>query len=210
MPGLGTLPVFTPDDVMDGRLPAGGRVVVFDDDHYYMAGVIAELLVRNGCEVTFVTPEALASSYTQNTSEQSLIQRRLLEQCAALHPLTGVSRLEAGSVHLSCVYTGRVTEVQADAVVLVTGSVPREEVFQDLDARGPGALAAAGVRKVVRIGDCLGPGVIAAAVHSGHLFARTLDTALTDLAPFRRETVGLDWDQPLPATAPATAGAVDV
>ena len=34
----------------------GGRVVIFDDDHYYMGGVLAELLVNNGCSVTLVTP----------------------------------------------------------------------------------------------------------------------------------------------------------
>ena len=45
MPIDPALPVFTPDDVMDGRLPSG-EVVVFDDDHYYMGGVIAELLAQ--------------------------------------------------------------------------------------------------------------------------------------------------------------------
>lgn len=30
--GLDRLPVFTPDDVMAGRIPSG-RVVIFDDDH---------------------------------------------------------------------------------------------------------------------------------------------------------------------------------
>ena len=35
--------IFTPDDIMVGRLPKG-RVIVFDDDYYYMAPVIAEML----------------------------------------------------------------------------------------------------------------------------------------------------------------------
>ena len=30
------------DDIMNGRLPEG-RVVLYDDDHYYMGGVLAEL-----------------------------------------------------------------------------------------------------------------------------------------------------------------------
>ena len=29
------MPVFTPDDMMDGKLPSG-HVVIYDDDHYYM------------------------------------------------------------------------------------------------------------------------------------------------------------------------------
>jgi dimethylamine/trimethylamine dehydrogenase len=76
--------------------------------------------------------------------------------------------------------------------------VPQDGLYHELRDRGEQALREAGIRKVVRIGDCLGPGIIAAAVHSGHLFARTLDTGLTDWTPFRRENVELDWGQPMP------------
>lgn len=199
--GLDQVPVYTPDDIMDGRLPAG-RVVVFDDDHYYMAGVIAERLVAGGCEATFVTPESLVSAFTQFTAEQGRIQRRILERCAAVHTSTGLRGAEPGRAHLACVYTGRETTVAADAVVVVTGSVPRDELYHRLQD-DPEALAAAGIRKVVRVGDCLGPGIIAAAVYSGHLFGRTLDTALTDWTPYRRENVELGWDQPLPPGGPS-------
>ena len=48
--------VLTPDDLMAGVRPDGERVVVFDDDHYYMGGVLAELLAREGRRVTLVTP----------------------------------------------------------------------------------------------------------------------------------------------------------
>ncbi|AZQ74110.1 NADH:flavin oxidoreductase [Streptomyces luteoverticillatus] len=193
-------PVFTPDDIMAGRLPSG-RVVVFDDDHYYMGGVIAERLAEHGCEVTFVTPDSLVSSFTQFTAEQKRVQRRVMEKCAAVHTSTALVRAEPGAARLACVYTGRETVVTADALVLVTGMVPRDELYTGLRAFGEEALGAAGIRRVVRLGDCLGPGIIAAAVHSGHLFARTLDTAITDETPYRRENVELDWDQPLPASS---------
>jgi hypothetical protein len=39
------MPVFTPDDIMAGHMPSG-HVVVYDDDHYYMGGVMAEKLVE--------------------------------------------------------------------------------------------------------------------------------------------------------------------
>ncbi|MFI9306824.1 oxidoreductase [Streptomyces triculaminicus] len=197
IPGLEEVPVYTPDDVMDSRLPSG-RVVLFDDDHYYMGGVIAERLVEQGCEVTFVTPESLVSAYTQLTAEQRKVQRRILRTCAAVHTSTALARTEPGTAHLACVFTGRETAVAADAVVLTTGMVPRDELYQELARRGEAELGAAGIRRVVRLGDCLGPGIIAAAVHSGHLFARTLDTALTDRAPYRRENVEPGWDLPLP------------
>lgn len=197
VPGLDQIPVFTPDDIMNSRLPSG-RVVLFDDDHYYMGSVIAEKLAGHGCEVTLVTPESLVSAYTQYTAEQHRVQRRVLESCAAVHLLTTLVRAETGMVHLSCVYTGRETVLEADAIVLVTGTVPRDELYWRLRRRGPASLNAAGIRRVVRVGDCLGPGLIAAAVYSGHLFARTLDTADTDWTPFRRENVQLDFDQAVP------------
>ncbi|MBB4884824.1 dimethylamine/trimethylamine dehydrogenase [Streptomyces netropsis] len=197
--GLGQIPVFTPDDIMDSRLPTG-RVVLFDDDHYYMGGVIAERLVEHGCEVTFVTPESTVSAYTQFTAEQKRVQRRVMEMCADVRTATALRRTEPGTAHLSCVYTGRETTAPADAIVVVTGSTPRDELYTDLQDRGESALTAVGIRRVVRLGDCLAPGIIAAAVYSGHLFARTLNTALTDRTPFRRENVELGWDQPLPAT----------
>ncbi|HEY0736921.1 MAG TPA: FAD-dependent oxidoreductase [Herpetosiphonaceae bacterium] len=195
--GLDQVSVFTPDDIMDGHLPAG-RVVLFDDDHYYIGGVLAELLVARGCQVSFVTPEPLVSAYTQYTAEQPRIQRRIMESCATVHTATALSHVTDGVAHLACVYTGRETLVEMDSVVVVTGAVPRDDLYHTLQGRGADVLASAGIRRVVRLGDCLGPGIIAAAVHSGHLFARTLDTALTDHTPFRRENVALDWAQALP------------
>ena len=56
-------------------------------------------------------------------------------------------------------------------------------------SRAPSCLL--GIRRVVRIGDCLAPGTIAAAVYGGHRFARRLDVANEDIADFRRENVVL-------------------
>ncbi|GAA2226754.1 NAD(P)-binding protein [Streptomyces amakusaensis] len=205
VPDLTAMPVYTPDDIMDGRLPQG-RVLIFDDDHYYMATVIAELLAKNGCEVSLATPESLLAAFTQFTAEQKRVGRRLMELCASTHPLSALSRLEPGAVRLACTYTGRETVVEADAIVLVTSMLPRDELFHELQGVGQETLAASGVRRVVRVGDCLGPGIIAAAVHSGHLFARELDTGLSDHTPYRRENVELDWDQAMPNPASMARG----
>ena len=36
---------------MEGRIPGAGPVVIFDDDHYYMGGVLAERCVEVGCRL---------------------------------------------------------------------------------------------------------------------------------------------------------------
>ena len=72
--------VLTPDDLMAGARPDGERVVVFDDDHYYMGGVLAELLAR---ERPFASrwsrPRPRVSDVDGGTMEQHRIQKRLLE-----------------------------------------------------------------------------------------------------------------------------------
>jgi dimethylamine/trimethylamine dehydrogenase len=70
IPGHDSANVFTPGDLMDGNLPTG-RVILYDDDHFYLGGVLAELLAQNGCNVTMVTPAPLVSYWTQFTLEQS-------------------------------------------------------------------------------------------------------------------------------------------
>lgn len=196
--GLNRLPVFTPDDVMAGS-SLGGRVLIFDDDHYYMAGVIGERLAAQGCSVSFVTPESLVSAFTLNTAEQPKIQKRLIELCEGVHVSHKLEKILSDGVVIACVFTGRKRFLLADAVVLVTSQVPNDSLYRELDAQlavlneGDGPQ-----RRVVRIGDCYAPGTIAAAVYAGHLFARTLDNRLYDIPPFRRENVTLDWNQTLP------------
>jgi dimethylamine/trimethylamine dehydrogenase len=78
MPIDAAMPVFTPDDLMTGPAPTG-NVMVFDDDRYYMGGVLAELLASAGAYVTLVTPSAYVSDWTNNTLEQASIHRHLVK-----------------------------------------------------------------------------------------------------------------------------------
>ena len=59
--------VFTPDDILIGTEVIQSPVVVYDDDHYYMGGVVAQLLSSRGLDVTLITPGPEVSHWTQNT-----------------------------------------------------------------------------------------------------------------------------------------------
>src|SRR5215467_7240405 len=61
--------VLTPDDLMAGGRPSGSRVLLYDDDHYYMGAVLAELLRGEGFDVEIVTPATQVSAWTVNTME---------------------------------------------------------------------------------------------------------------------------------------------
>ena len=129
-----SLPVFTPDDIMAGRLPKG-RVVVFDDDHYYMGGVLAELLAQKGCDVVLVTPSAFVSDRTANTLEQGAIHRRLAAVGVKIVLNTGVAAISNDGVITACSYTGAAGHIGADAVLMVASRISEDQLFRDLSAR---------------------------------------------------------------------------
>jgi len=182
--------VLTPDDLMDGVRPAG-QVVIFDDDHYYMGSVLAELLAEAGGSVSLVTPAAEAANWTQNTLEQAAIQTRLLERGVRIVPHRAVSRILPDGVETACVFTGRTDELACDAVVLVTARLPDDALYPDLKSRR-GDWPAAAIQSVTAIGDAYAPGLIAAAVYAGHRYARELDAEIPlDEPPFRREIAAM-------------------
>lgn len=188
--------ILTPDDLMDGVRPRGNRVVVFDDDHYYLGGVLAELLVKDGYDVQLVTPAAQASAWTVHTLEVSKINRRILDSGVRVQCNTAVVSVAADHVSCTNVYTQQGSELAADSVVLVTARLPEESLLVSLTE----AVGSA-VRSVRGIGDAWAPGTIAAAVWSGRRFAEEFDAAVADnqVVPFRREVTGL---APLPLLQP--------
>ncbi len=85
--------VFTPDDIMDGVVP-DGPVAIYDDDHYYMASVIARKLRADGAEVTLITPDSTVASFSSVTNEQRLTQVGLLEAGVAIKTSRTISGLK--------------------------------------------------------------------------------------------------------------------
>ena len=188
--------VLTPDDLMDGSA-ASDPVVVFDDDHYYMGGTIAEMLARAGHEVTLVTPAAWVSAWTEYTLELERIQRRMREVGVEVLTHHALAAIGGETVTIEPMYGGGAFERACGSVVLVTAPLADDALYRELSADRE-ALDAAGIRRIVRIGDCLAPGTIAAAVYSGHRFARDLGEGSGDAVPYARETVELSADFAMP------------
>ncbi|WP_119388059.1 FAD-dependent oxidoreductase [Taklimakanibacter lacteus] len=187
--------VLTPDDLYSGARPKGKRVVVYDDDHYYMGGVLAELLVSEGRQVTLVTPAPDASNWMRNTMEQFRVQARLLELGVRIITNHGLAAITQQGAEVACVFTGRRVMVEAEASVLVTARLPRNELLAGVKAQ---MTAQAPLKSVTAIGDAVAPGTIAAAVFSGRRYAEELDVTRDIDAPlFRREVTGLA-EGPLP------------
>jgi dimethylamine/trimethylamine dehydrogenase len=181
--------LFTPDDVMAGA-KIEGPVIVFDDDHFYMGGVVAEKLRRDGNEVTLVTPVGDVSKWTYRTLDIHHVHHQLLELGVEIAVHTNLAAIRDGEADLACAFTGRITTKPCGAVVMVTSRLPKDSLYKELEADAA-KLAKAGIKSVKRIGDCYAPATLQAAVLAGHRVARELDgPELADVS-FRRERVDL-------------------
>jgi dimethylamine/trimethylamine dehydrogenase len=182
--------VFSPDDLMNGNYPESGPVLLYDDDNFYMASVLAEALVARGLEVHFVTPDDVIAGWTSNTLEYRPIQKRLRKLGIHLHTGKTLQSFDGHNVELACVWSDNTQQLAIRAVVPVTMRLPNDALYQALLAL-ESQWQAAGIQSIQCIGDALAPALIAHAVYAGHRFAREFDAELGDNGdsnevPFRR------------------------
>jgi dimethylamine/trimethylamine dehydrogenase len=178
--------VFTPDDLLTGHIPVG-KVLIYDDDHYYMGGVLAELLVSHGCQVTLVTPARLPSAWTNYTLEQERIETRLLSLGVKIVLHHRLAVIQTDSCQFKRVITGQVSSLPCQAVVLVTDRLPQDGLYHELKPH----LESGALHTLRRIGDAEAPHIIAQAVYSGHLAAREFGETARSGTPFKVERVDI-------------------
>ncbi|MBD1206676.1 MAG: FAD-dependent oxidoreductase [Rhodobacteraceae bacterium] len=188
------VPVLTPDDIMDGRLPEG-PCVVYDADGYYMGGVIAERLRAAGLEVTLVTPADRVSQWAENTGEGWRVPGHLMAQGISLVTAQELAWFDGQAVTLSCAHSGAESLRPAKGLVLVGQRAPVDDLYTDLryDAQGNHAQLPF---TLARIGDCEAPAIIAAATYAGHRYAQELDRAVDIDLPMQHEKVDVGLVRP--------------
>jgi len=196
--------VFTPDDLMNLTLESRSlllnigeqnqqqavglqNVVIYDDDHYYMGGVLAELLATQGYKVSLVTPAPLVSYWSQYTLEQERIQAKLMKLGVRLYVQSVVTKIKDDSVRLSNTISGDEIELPCNGVVLVTDRIPDDGLYLSLTL----ALSQRerGIQSLRIIGDAEAPNIIAQAVFAGHLAAREFDEEKVEGTPFKVERI---------------------
>ena len=174
--------VLTPDDLMAGREPEAGPIVIWDDDHYYMGGVLAELCRYAGAEVILATTAATVSAWTANTLEALPIAKRMARLGVDVRPYTRVAGYSGREARLVSVLDGEETKVAAGGLITVTARSPSDALFPALEKLRDG-WAGAGIASITRIGDCWAPSTIQQAVYTGHKWARGLDEEPELLTP---------------------------
>ena len=188
VPGMDGAHVLTPDDVMAGAA-VEGPVLIYDDDQYYMAGVLAEKLLTAGQHVILATPGYEVSSWTTMTDEQFKVQARLLSLGLETILTHRLESWHSGEAELACLYTGKRRTIAAGTLLSVTARAPNDALYRALQTDEEGRRAA-GIETLAIIGDAEAPGAIVHATYAGHRFAREFGEGIDpDRMPYRRELV---------------------
>ncbi len=154
--------VMTPDDIMDGALNdlPPSRIVIYDDDHFYIASCIAEAASIAGHQATYITPLPTIATWTDFTLDQERIIERLANLKVPMLPNTSLTPDGIFRNSLS----GETVNLDYTALVFVGARIQNDGMYE--------ALCKTRKNCVYNTGDSLAPGIIQAAVLSGHTTAR--------------------------------------
>ncbi|MCZ3386656.1 MAG: FAD-dependent oxidoreductase [Actinomycetia bacterium] len=187
----------TPEQIMAGKRPPMGRVVVYDTDHYYVGPGIAELLAGEGYETHLVSTAPIISPVSDETLEGDMLRRHLRKLGVIFHTNVNVLGFDKTDVWGETEY-GEEWNLAADGVVLVTQQVSEDSLFRDLTSNVE-ALTAAGISAVYCTGDAQAPQMPSEAVFAGHRLAREIDTEDPSFPlPWLRENGGTSRHDPRP------------
>ena len=138
--------VATPEQVMLGDKEIGQRVLVYDCEMYYTGIGMAEKLVREGKDVTYVTPFEAMAPYTVYTLEFPRLNRHLRQLGIDVVVEHVVTAIEPGKAQLAEVWTEEERAVDVDTVVLVTQRVSDDALYRELSG-DPGCSRRCGHRR---------------------------------------------------------------
>jgi mycofactocin system FadH/OYE family oxidoreductase 2 len=161
LPGVEQENVFTVWDVLLGSHPAGGRVVVLDDDGSRYAAGTAEVLLDRGARVELVSRWNALFPFTLTTLDMPILYNRLLGKGLAFRLNSWAKAVEGDRILVYNLYTGAEESLEAvDAVVLATGPKASEDLYLALKDE---------VERLHRIGDCVAPRKLDHAIYEGYL-----------------------------------------
>ena len=179
--------VISVDKILNGHLP-DASVVIFDDDHYYMASTIALKLSAEGIDVTLVTPQGRAAGWSYYTDEQHMTVKAMCSAGIEIVTDRGLNYFQHNRIGLECVFSGRKSDIAAAYLIPVTARIPLVDLWLELEFRAEEFHANGGI-SMQRIGDCVAPGIIASAVYAGHKAARELGVDNLDQLEIKRDRV---------------------
>ena len=166
LPGWESGNCVTWDEVVTGQASPSGSVLVLDDLQDALAPLTAVKLAQDGCTVRLATRWPMIGMETIPEVYYLWVRQQLYEAGVEIVPDVFVKEIRGAAVDLLNVYVpDRVTAVDADCIVMVTGRQSENGLYHALRERGVSCEA---------IGDAVAPRGTYEAVYEGHRQARKL------------------------------------
>ncbi len=145
VPGIDSEHVVQANDVIDGSVQVGSRVVVLGGRLIGME--VADILAQQGKKVSVVTLKALGQNGAPVDGSLFLaLRQRLIDGEVAVYPFSPVKEISSNGVYV--VNAGFLLFLEADTVVLAVGTQSNNKMFQELKSLVP---------EIYCIGDCVEP-----------------------------------------------------
>jgi dimethylamine/trimethylamine dehydrogenase len=178
----------TPDEVVSESKRVGKRVLVLENEGYFMGASVAQKLAGEGHEVHLLTQLGDIAGYMEYTLEAPMLHRDLHRLGVDIRPYTMLEKIEPGACHAYNVWDEAHKDVfEVDTVVLCTQRISNDELYRELKADKE-RLDSEGIEQVFLIGDASAPRMIVDCIFDGHRLAREIDSPNPALPlPFIRE-----------------------
>ena len=179
--------IYSPDDIMAGSFPEVSTII-FDDDHYYMGTVMAEIMRMRKIPVKLITPADVISEWGEYTYDRWRAQKTLMAMGVELETGHNLSCFDGSKATIRCGYSGREKIIDAEALIMLTARIPNDNLYSNILEALRSNIDYRPI-SLKRIGDCEAPAIIAAAVYSGHKYARELEEKINLDNPLRYDRV---------------------
>jgi dimethylamine/trimethylamine dehydrogenase len=178
----------TPDQVAKGEKQVGQRVLVLENEGYYVGASVAQKLAGEGKQVYLLTQVGDIAGYMEYTLEAPMLHRDLHRLGVSIHPYTMLEKIEPGACHAFNVWNPAHKEVfEVDTVVLCTQRLSNHELYHELKS-DKAALEREGIEGLYLIGDAAAPRMLVDSIFDGHRLAREIDSPNPAMPlPFIRE-----------------------
>jgi 2,4-dienoyl-CoA reductase-like NADH-dependent reductase (Old Yellow Enzyme family)/thioredoxin reductase len=136
VPGIDLPHVVQGWDVLTGRAATGNRVAIVSQEDYYETPCVAEFLAGRGKQVE-VFSKSVHLGFEIARYSVGMMLRRMEECGVAIHPNLILKEVSAAAIELVSSFGGNTYRREGfDTVVLVYGSVPHPQLYEQLKAEG--------------------------------------------------------------------------
>ncbi|MBI2865973.1 MAG: hypothetical protein HYX99_01255, partial [Chloroflexi bacterium] len=166
IPGWQQRNVTVVEDILQGKVAVGQRVVIYDTTSHIKGPGIAEYLAELGKQVELIVRTGVSLGAPQAATFLATVVGRLARSGVKLTINTEMAKILEGAVVVVDKTTGRERTIEGvDTIVLSTGNQSNASLYFALKGK---------VKELHRIGDCVAPNRAPRAIHQGYYAGRML------------------------------------